>query len=199
MEADIDQILEGKSTEDLNKIMYQAQVWISENADAVRDVLADEPQLRYALAMAIPKILEHRYQDFDSGMGRPMGEMRGRGGQQGSRAPMSGEPRPYPGYPPGPYPVYAPGPFIGYPPGQFPGYAPMYPQMPQFGPGQWEGYAPMAPGPEQPPAGASEQDEMARTKQWVMSLTEEQNNALNPDERVMVLQARKQWMEEPRK
>jgi hypothetical protein len=79
------QQLERKDLSHLNKIMNEAQMWVSQSREQARDVLLDEPLLRFAL-YHIPKILERRYREMDEGIRDATGNLRQ--AHPGSNAPQ---------------------------------------------------------------------------------------------------------------
>jgi hypothetical protein len=146
-------ILESKDDHLLTQVIVQAQTWLSQNRDQARDVLLDEPVLRYVL-LQTTKILERRYRQYEvdgapqrgrtdyGGQAHPPGPSYRGGpqqgqfyefqqGQPGQRQPMPAPHAQYAQYQP--YPGYEQY-YGGYQAAYYPGYAPVqYPGAPPGG------------------------------------------------------------------
>jgi hypothetical protein len=187
MSSSITAFLESKDDHTLVQVISQAQTWISANREQARNVLLDEPLLRFML-VEITKILDRRYRSYDSGA-RDAGP-RSQPSQYRQQQVPSGYygtgPSPYAVYPqgqPSPYSHYA---YPGYPGYQYyPGYPPqpyaMHPQpmQPQM----------LQPGPSPPPQPA---EEWQKLKDRVMKLTDAEIAQLGPEERKAVEDVRRQ-------
>jgi len=210
-DRDIEQILEGKRLRDLLEIIKEAKDWIERPSEGARNVLLDEPHLRFAL-FHVSRIIERRYQEIDSGARSLTDEMgpQGHGHPRSRNAPGPrpqygfGPPPPrhpgggYPGPPPPGYPPPGYDPMQGYvPPGydQMQGYRPppAYGQAPAY---QMPAYAPPPPPGYPPPPAYSAAprlpDEAEEVKARVLSMTDEEIGKLDPDTRQQVEEVRAQ-------
>jgi hypothetical protein len=193
-------LLEAKDTQQLNRVMTEAQEWLRRNPQQARDALLDEPQLCFAL-FHIPKILEKRYQEIQSGVRDPMGGVRqyqqDYSGAQAYHPPvMQGQfynfqpealpPPPvrqqYPDYSAYAAPQAVYGAYPDYQ-GAMQGYAQPYQQYaaaayPQYAP------APQPPPQQQQPTEADVEDMRRR----LLNMTEEQIRGLTDEERLARLQ-----------
>jgi hypothetical protein len=177
-------ILEGKDDFQLEQVISQAQNWVSQSRDQARDVLLDEPILRFVLVQAMA-ILERRYRDYDLGTAVPRGrsDYTQRQTAPGYRQqPQSGQFFDFQGAPtshhaappPMPQPHYA-----VYPQG--PVYAPYDQYYGQYPPqAYYPGYAP--PQYQQPPPGP----DLEAFQRQVMSMSEEEIAQLPPETRAQV-------------
>lgn len=186
-------VLERMSLKELTDIMRDAQAWIAQTPDDARQILSEEVRLRYAL-FNIPKILDKRYNDMDSGDSR----MRGHGGsgqaydytnqpqqasggrQQRSQPPPQQQQPYYPNYPP-----YQQGP----PPPQFRGDYQQPPPPPGYQ--GYQGYQGYPPQQGYPQYGLShqQQEDLAQ----LMSLPPEYIARLPEDQRRQIEALRAQF------
>jgi hypothetical protein len=183
-------VLEAKDDATLSQVISQAQTWLSQSREQARDVLLDEPILRFMLVQ-ITKILERRYREYDSG-GAPRARLdhQAHAGAPGFRPgpPMQGQFYDFQGAPPPParppmpqYGLYGPAPPQPYPPyEQY--YGGAYQAPPYYG-----AYPPQA--QQQYPPQAPELDLEAIQRQ-VMAMSEDEIARLAPEVRAQVEQVR---------
>jgi hypothetical protein len=186
MSASITAFLDSKDDHTLVQVISQAQAWIGANRDQARDVLLDEPLLRFVL-VEITKILDRRYRSYDFGAreaGPRLQPSQYRQHQMPAGFYTAG-PSPYAVYPQGQPPRYSQYAYSGYPGyPYFPGYPPQ-PYGMQTQPMQPH-MLKQAPLPPQPP------EEWQKLRDRVMKLTDDDIAQLGPEERKAVEDVRRQ-------